>query len=927
MFKQKIEDKSQEYSESIVDTVREPLIVLDNDLRVVTASRSFYEVFKVNPEETVGQLIYNLGNKQWDIPKLRELLENILPRQATFDDYEVEHDFPSIGKRTMLLNARRIPDPPAKLKVILLAIEDITKRKKIEECDIDLAAIVNTSVEGIIGKTSGGDVVSWNKGAETIYGYTEKEMQGKNISLLAPPGYKEEIFDQLKKLKAGELIKNHETKRIRKDGVIIDISLSLSSIKDKQGNIYGVSAIMHDITEQKKLKQVQAVNEYSESIINTVREPLIVLDQDLRVVVVSRSFYEFFKVKPQDTVGKLIYDLGNKQWDIPKLRELLETILPQKTSFDNYEVEHDFATIGKRIMLLNARQIQRVLGKERIILLAIEDITERREIENGLEKTRKELEVIKQSADEASDFAESVINTVREPLISLDKDLRVVTVSRSFYEFFKVKPEETVGQLIYDLGNKQWNIPKLRELLETILPQKTSFDNYEVEHVFATIGKRIMLLNARQIQQASGKERIILLAIEDITERREIENGLEKARKELEAIKISEDESREYAESIINTVREPLIAMDQDLRVVSVSRSFYEVFRVKPEETVGQLIYDLGNKQWDIPKLRELLETILPQKTTFDNYEVEHDFAGIGRRIMLLNARQIHRVLGKKRIILLAIEDITERREIETGLEKAHEELKALAAELKRTARVKSEFLANMSHELRTPLNSINGFSEVLFDETFGPLNAKQKQYVNNVLTSGKHLLLLINQILDMAKVEAGKMKLTLSAISMKTLLNDISMLVADMVSKKKIEMLLEITPDLPDIEADELKVKEIIYNLVSNAVKFTPEGGKIGMRAKKIDSEIEVVVWDTGVGIAAENMGKIFEGFFRVDTPYSRVTEGTGLGLPLSKKLVELHGGNFAVESEGLGKGTLVRFTLPIISNKEVQNEKSISG
>ena len=419
MFKEKTEDKSQEYSDSIVDTVREPLIVLDKDLRVVTASRSFYEVFKANPEETVGQLIYNLGNKQWDIPKLRELLENILPNQATFDDYEVEHDFPGIGKRTMLLNARRIPDPPAKLKVILLAIEDITRRKQIEECDIGLAAIVNTSVEGIIGKTFGGDVISWNKGAETIYGYTEDEMQGKNISLLAPPGYKDEIFDQLKKLKAGELITNHETKRIRKDGVIIDISLSLSSIKDKQGNIYGVSAIMHDITEQKKLKQVQAANEYSESIINTVREPLIVLDQDLRVVVVSRSFYEFFKVKPQETVGKLIYDLGNKQWDIPKLRELLETILPQKTSFDNYEVEHDFAIIGKRIMLLNARQIQRVLGKERIILLAIEDITERREIENGLEKTRKELEVIKQSADEASDFAESVINTVREPLISL----------------------------------------------------------------------------------------------------------------------------------------------------------------------------------------------------------------------------------------------------------------------------------------------------------------------------------------------------------------------------------------------------------------------------------------------------------------------------------------------------------------------------
>jgi two-component system CheB/CheR fusion protein len=549
----------------------------------------------------------------------------------------VEHDFLGIGRRTMLLNARRIPSPPEKPKVILLAIEDITKHKSREESSLSLAAIVNTSLDGIIGKTLQGDIVSWNKGAEKIYGYTEKEMQGQNISLLAPPGYKEEILNQLKKLRAGELIKNHETKRVRKDGVVIDISLTLSSIKDKSGNICGVSAIMHDITEQKKAKQVLIVSEYSESIINTVREPLIVLDQDLRVVTVSRSFYEFFKVNPEETVGQLIYDLGNKQWDIPKLRELLETILPQKATFDNYEVEHNFATIGRRIMLLNARQIQRGAGKERIILLAIEDITE--------------------------------------------------------------------------------------------------------------------------------------------------------------------------------------------------------------------------------------------------------------------------------------------RKEIEAGLEKAHEELKELAAELKRTAQVKSEFLANMSHELRTPLNSINGFSEVLYDETFGPLNEKQKKYVNNVLTSGKHLLLLINQILDMAKVEAGKMKLSLSSLPMKTLLNDISMLVADMVSKKKIEMSLEIAEGLPNIEADELKVKEIIYNLFSNAVKFTPEGGKIGMRAsaRKADSEIEVVVWDTGVGIAPENMEKIFEGFFRVDTPYSRVTEGTGLGLPLSKKLVELHGGKLFVESEGLDRGTLVRFTLPIIFRRVV--------
>ncbi|MHB8987453.1 MAG: diguanylate cyclase domain-containing protein [Desulfobulbia bacterium] len=273
-------------------------------------------------------------------------------------------------------------------------------------------------------------------------------------------------------------------------------------------------------------KRTTRSGEFAESIINTVREPLVVLDQDLRVVSASRSFYKVFKVKPEETVGQLIYDLGNKQWDIPKLRELLETILPQKTTFDDYEVEHVFSAIGRRIMLLNARQIKRGKGEERIILLAIEDITARKKIEAGLEKTRKKLAIIKEKADEASEFAESIINTVREPLVALDQDLRVVSASRSFYKVFKVKPEETVGQLIYDLGNKQWDIPKLRELLETILPERTTFDDYEVEHVFSTIGRRIMLLNARQIKREKGKKRVILLAIEDITTQKELEREI-----------------------------------------------------------------------------------------------------------------------------------------------------------------------------------------------------------------------------------------------------------------------------------------------------------------------------------------------------------------------------------------------------------------
>ena len=333
-----------------------------------------------------------------------------------------------------------------------------------------------------------------------------------------------------------------------------------------------------------------------ESIVDTIREPLLLLDQDLRVVSASRSFYNFFYVKPDETVGQLIYDLGNKQWDIPKLRELLETILSDNNPFDNFEVEHDFATIGRRTMLLNARQIKQAMGKERIIPLAIEDITERKAIETNLKKIRKELAINKKIADEAHEFAESVINTVREPLISLDQNLRVVSVSRSFCEFFKVKPEETVGQLIYDLGNKQWDIPKLRELLETILSDNNPFDNFEVEHDFATIGRRTMLLNARQIERGTGKERIILLAIEDITERKRLE----------ELLMDSEERYRRLFETAADGI---LLLEKQELKIRHVNSATQAILGYSNADCIGYNLNDIGFPD-DIADYKRIMQAL-----------------------------------------------------------------------------------------------------------------------------------------------------------------------------------------------------------------------------------------------------------------------------------------------------------------------------
>jgi PAS domain S-box-containing protein len=663
---------------------------------------------------------------------------------------------------------------------------------------------------------------------------------------------------------------------------------------------------------------------FAESIVNTVREPLLILDSDLRVVKASRSFYDFFKVNSDETIGTLIYDLGNKQWDIPKLRELLETILPEKTTFENYEVEHNFSTIGKHIMLLNARQIKQALGEEKIILLAIEDITERKRIESGLEKTRKELEAIKISADEISTFAESLINTVREPLVALDKDLRVVKASRSFFDFFKVTPQETIGTLIYDLGNRQWNIPKLRELLETILPRNATFDNFEVEHNFSTIGERIMLLNARQIQRGLGKELIILLAFEDITQRKKIEKGLESTRVELALIKKTADEVSELAENIINTVREPLLLLDKELRVVKASRSFFDFFKVTSDETIGSLIYDLGNRQWDIPKLRELLETILPEKTSFDNYEVEHNFSTIGKRIMLLNGRKLQRGLGKERIILLAIEDITERKEIEKQLEKAK-------IEADRANLAKSEFLSRMSHELRTPMNSILGFAQLI---EMGELIPTQKKGVNQIIKSGKHLLGLINEVLDMAKIETGQLTVSPEPVEIFSIILETVDIVRQLSEKNQITLETDASATKQlFVKTDCQRLKQVLLNLINNAIKYNQKGGsvKVGCTIKKSDGinedVIRISVTDTGKGISKEHLEKLFTPFERIGAERTE-TEGTGLGLAISQKLIKAMGGKIGVESE-VGKGSTFWIELPhaesLMKNYDQKNEINI--
>jgi signal transduction histidine kinase len=223
----------------------------------------------------------------------------------------------------------------------------------------------------------------------------------------------------------------------------------------------------------------------------------------------------------------------------------------------------------------------------------------------------------------------------------------------------------------------------------------------------------------------------------------------------------------------------------------------------------------------------------------------------------------------------------------------------------------KSEFLANMSHELRTPLNAIIGFSEVLIERMFGDLNDKQDDYLKDIHASGKHLLSLINDILDLSKIEAGRMELDVEAFDVPAALSNALTLVRERAQRHGITLGLDVEPAVGEMRADERKFKQILLNLLTNAVKFTPDGGRVDVRARRRDGVLEVAVADTGIGIAKEDQAAVFEEFRQVGRHYTNKQEGTGLGLALTKRFVELHGGTLALDSEP-GKGSTFTFTLP---------------
>ena len=891
-----------------------------------------------------------------------------------------------------------------------------------------------------------GQIREVNLSGAQLLGKERRLLTEKPFSrFIADPQGREVFGTHLAQVLQGEGMLRCEVRLAGKDGAAIFGQLQSVRIESSAGGDGLVLCSIVDASVAKQLEaEIQQARDYSENIVETVRKPLVVLSPELRILTANHSFYETFQVTPEETIGNFIYDLGNRQWDIPKLRVLFEDILPNETVFNGYEVDHVFLDIGRKVILLNAREIQRENVGSHIILLAMEDITARREAEEALLKAGALQSAIFNSANfssiatdargviqifnvgaermlgysaaevmnlitpaDISDPAE-VIARAQELSIELDTPITpgfealIFKASRGIEDIYELTyirkdgsrfpavvsvtalrdPDEAIiGYLL--IGTDNTARKKAEEaLVQAGALQSAIFNSANFSSIATDARGVIQIFNvgAERMLGYSAVEVMNQITPADISDPQEviarakelsdelntpITPGFEalvfKASRGIEDIYeltyIRKDGSRFPAVVSVTALRDPddaiigylLIGTDNTARKQIEAEQTLLSQRLRDHQFYTRSLFEANidasmtcdpfgiftdvNKQMEVLTGCTRDELIgAPFKNYFTDPEraeaaiklvlgdkklTDHELTARARdgkeTVVSCNATTFYDRDRKLQGVFAAARDVTERKRLDQVLQEKNLELESARAVAETTSLTKSDFLANMSHELRTPLNSVIGFSEVLQDQLFGPINDKQQEYVGNIITSGRHLLSLINDILDLSKVESGKMGLDLNSFPLRESLDSSVVILKERALKGGINLQLKIDHDAEIlILADQRKLKQILFNLISNAVKFTPTAGVVEVSARRDEDFIEITVADTGIGIKAEDTPKLFQTFTQLESVYTKGFEGTGLGLALTKQLVEMHGGRIWVKSE-FGVGSWFSFTLPI--------------
>ncbi len=533
------------------------------------------------------------------------------------------------------------------------------------------------------------------------------------------------------------------------------------------------------------------------------------------------------------------------------------------------------------------------------------------------ERIITEHRLMEENIRNAADEWRKTFDAMSDPVALLDKEGKILRCNRAMAAFVGQEFQEIIGRHCREILH---GAVDSAEGCPFVIARRT----HKRESLVLPLGDQWFEISAEPYFDNSGEFIGAVHIMKDITERKHAEEQIFQAKQNWEFT--------------FNSITDMVTVHDKDYNIILANKAAEKILGLpllkKVKDTkCFRYYHGTGAPPEGCPSCN-CLQTGAP--ALFEIFEPHLN--------RFIEIRAIPRFDSNNQLIGLihVVRDITERKKLERQIEEyashletqvwertrqleetnyelqtVNKEVELRREEAESGSRSKSEFLANMSHELRTPLNAVIGLSQVLLEQTFGPLNAKQSEYLDGVRQSGSHLLSLINEILDLSKIEAGKDQLEPAVFSMPDALRNAIMLLKEKAMKHGIELGQEIGPEVRLFYGDERRVKQVLFNLLSNAVKFTGQGGKVGLKAKQDGRALTITVWDTGTGIPENKRHLIFQPFQQVDSSLSRQHEGTGLGLALSKRLVEMHGGTITFESRE-GVGTSFTVTLPVIDAKK---------
>ena len=448
--------------------------------------------------------------------------------------------------------------------------------------------------------------------------------------------------------------------------------------------------------------------------------------------------------------------------------------------------------------------------------------------------------------------AGDIVETIPSALLILDAQLTITSANRAFYQTFRTSRAETEGCHIYELGNRQWDIPAVHTLLESVILHRASVDRFEVEHDFPTIGRRTMLVNARKILRPGAHDGSILLAIEDVSEER--------------AARRESNRNWQLTQSIVDTIRDPLVVLEHDMTIVTASKAFLTMFGITQAEAQGRRVSELGQHQWDVPALRHLMEKVLPENKPIESFEIEDDFPGLGRRVFNLNARKISQPGNNAHRMLLVFEDITDRKQRERD----------------------AELLTNeISHRIKNNLQIVVGLIAFEAKWTAAPCLQGYKAMQSRIGA--------IAQLYDLISHSSRGGTIPLDAY-----LREIAKTMSASLIGYTSSITIEVKAEGLDIDPDRAVPFGLLVNeLATNAIKHAfPDGvGRVVLSAEQIGDQIELTVTDDGVGMKDKNGAK---------TPEKRGSDYVDI-------FVRQLGGTI-IRPASDGNGTTVRIRLPLL-------------